>query len=110
MIIDNVDTVNLSKVFGETLILLEKSSRAIYKTKLLYSKKNFSLPVNLFIIGTAKEVLSEPYLQRKFLFVQSHSDKNYLKDINIQSESNQKVINLADFYEVLNNLITNIMK
>ena len=55
LIIDHMDVDNASKIFGDSITLLEESRRAgkpeetfIY---LPYSKMSFSLPPNLYIIG-----------------------------------------------------------
>ncbi len=52
-IIDELNRGNLSKIFGELMMLIENDKRGKdYEIPLTYSKEKFSVPENLYIVGT----------------------------------------------------------
>lgn len=72
MIIDEINRGNLSKILGETMMLIEKGYRDT-KAVLAYSGKSFFVPRNLYIIGmmnTADRSLAmiDYALRRRFSF------------------------------------------
>ena len=90
LVIDEINRGNLAKVFGELYFLLEYRDRAI---RLQYADEPFSLPGNLYIIGTMNTAdrsiaLVDLALRRRFHFVEFHPDdppisgllRRYLKD------------------------------
>ena len=71
-IIDEINRGNLSKIFGELLMLIEKGYRG-EKLSLAYKDEKFSVPQNLYIIGmmnTADRSLAmiDYALRRRFSF------------------------------------------
>ena len=77
LIIDEINRGNLAKVFGELYFLLEYRNERI---NLQYSDAEFSLPENLYIIGTMNTAdrsiaLVDLALRRRFYFVEFHPDK-----------------------------------
>ncbi|MBB6345237.1 5-methylcytosine-specific restriction protein B [Nonomuraea muscovyensis] len=75
LIIDEINRANLAKVFGELYFLLEYRDDAI---GLLYSaESDFTLPPNVFVIGTMNTTdrsiaLVDAAMRRRFRFVELH--------------------------------------
>ena len=77
LVIDEINRGNLSKVFGELYFLLEYRNEEMI---LQYSAEPFSLPDNLYFIGTMNTAdrsiaLVDLALRRRFHFVEFHPDK-----------------------------------
>ena len=83
LVIDEINRGNLAKVFGELYFLLEYRDEAM---SLQYSDKPFSLPANLYIIGTMNTAdrsiaLVDLALRRRFYFVEFHPDDEPVRDV-----------------------------
>ena len=81
LVIDEINRGNLGKVFGELYYLLEYRDEAI---RLQYSDRPFSLPGNLYVIGTMNTAdrsiaLVDLALRRRFYFVKFHPDEPPVK-------------------------------
>ena len=77
LIIDEINRGNLAKVFGELYFLLEYRDEGM---RLQYSDAEFSLPANLYVIGTMNTAdrsiaLVDLALRRRFHFVEFHPDQ-----------------------------------
>jgi hypothetical protein len=76
LIVDEINRGNLPRIFGELLYLLEYREQSI---RLPYSKREFRLPANLFVLGTMNAAdrsvaLVDQALRRRFSFLDMHPD------------------------------------
>ena len=94
LIIDEINRGNVSKIFGELISLLEVDKRVggnhPLSVTLPYSKEPFSVPPNLYIIGTMnttdRSVGSIDYaVRRRFAFVTLEADKNKVPEGNARN-------------------------
>ena len=86
LIIDEINRGNLAKVFGELYFLLEYRDEAITLQYQREDEEKFSLPSNLYIIGTMNTAdrsiaLVDLALRRRFYFVEFHPDDEPVKGV-----------------------------
>ena len=110
-IIDEINRGNMSKIFGELLMLIEKDYRGT-KATLAYNGHSFSVPKNLYIIGmmnTADRSLAmiDYALRRRFSFFEVEPGFDSEGFIHYQNGLNNETLNeLINKVKDLNREIT----
>jgi MoxR-like ATPase len=114
-IIDEINRGNLSKIFGELTMLIEKDKRsAEYEVPLTYSNSGdkFYIPENIYIIGTMntadKSLAIVDYaLRRRFCFINlipKFEDK-FKKHLSNHEASETLIKKIVDRLSILNSII-----
>lgn len=107
LMIDEINRANIAKVFGELYFLLEYRDAEI---ELLYSdgKERFSLPDNLFVIGTMNTAdrsiaLLDAAMRRRFVFLSMDTSESALTGVLRRwCEANGQPAAVADLLDRVN--------
>jgi 5-methylcytosine-specific restriction protein B len=105
-IIDEINRGNLSKIFGELMMLIEHDKRGLdFAIHLTYSKSGetrFFIPENLHVIGTMNTAdrslaMVDYALRRRFSFIDlqpvfGEKFQMYLKEHNVQSSLIERIV------------------
>lgn len=111
-IIDEINRGNISKIFGELITLIEDTKREgrpeAISAKLPYSGDDFSVPNNVYIIGTMNTAdrsiaLMDTALRRRFQFIEMMPNCQLLDNVTIE-QSNQK-LEIGRMLETINKRI-----
>jgi len=117
LVIDEINRGNISKIFGELITLIEEDKRDKLEVTLPYSKESFSVPSNLYIIGTMNSsdksiALIDIALRRRFTFLKMKPNSNlieYSKAKEIFKKLNEYIsTNLSEDYQIGHSYFINI--
>jgi hypothetical protein len=114
LIIDEINRGNLSKIFGELMMLIEADKRGENnKIKLAYSSnEHFFIPDNLYIIGTMNTAdrsltIVDYALRRRFAFIKMRPKFNEQFDAFLRKKgiSKEMISSITKKMTTLNNII-----
>ena len=107
-IIDEINRGNISKIFGELITLIEDTKRSgsseSMEVMLPYSKELFSVPGNVYILGTMNTAdrsiaLMDTALRRRFSFKEMMPEATKLNGIEVDG------LNIESMLEAMNSRI-----
>lgn len=105
MIIDEINRGNIAKIFGELMFLLEYRDSYV---PLAYSGRHFSIPRNVYLIGTMNTAdrsiaLVDFALRRRFHFIQFSADRAILE--RWLENNDVDALHVLDLFDAVNRAI-----
>lgn len=116
-IIDEINRGNIAKIFGELITLIEESKRDVASVILPNSRVEFSVPSNVYIIGTMNTAdrsiaMMDTALRRRFRFEEIQPSTQALREMKADKvfgdpdeNGNQVTIDVAAMLDVINRRI-----
>ena len=114
-IIDEINRGNISKIFGELITLIEDTKRSgadeAMEATLPYSGESFSVPNNVYILGTMNTAdrsiaLMDTALRRRFEFAEMMPDSEVLNSLGVGTIAvGDEELNVARMLDVINERI-----
>lgn len=114
-VIDEINRGNISKIFGELITLIETTKRAgkaeAMEAILPYSREPFSVPSNVYILGTMNTAdrsiaLMDTALRRRFQFDEMMPEPEILENIGANIvKDNGTTLDVAKMLKVMNERI-----
>lgn len=114
-IVDEINRGNISKIFGELITLIEDTKRAgaseAMEAILPYSGEPFSVPKNVYILGTMNTAdrsiaLMDTALRRRFKFTEMMPDPEVLESLGVGTiVVGEEELNVARMLDVINERI-----
>jgi 5-methylcytosine-specific restriction protein B len=104
LLIDEINRGDIPRIFGELISLIESDKRGALRAQLPLSGESFSVPKNVYVIGTMNTAdrsiaLLDSALRRRFGFIELMPDPSALGDATIGS------FRLSDLLTLLNERI-----
>lgn len=105
LIIDEINRGNISRIFGELITLIEDSKRQgaeeALSVTLPYSKEEFSIPHNLYLIGTMNSsdrslTGLDIALRRRFTFIEMPPQPNLLRDVSVEGVDIERLLTVIN--------------